>query len=218
MRPPVQARKTPRSQRAVTIGLVALVLLAHPVALALSQDDPGALQSRGIERVGQYINGFRRTGDRASLLPQLHQAQIELTASYDAFGARGELASAALSALTLGDIERMQNRWEGALVHYGRARDLARQARHAGYQARALTGLARTELLGGGSLSAAIDQLTEAIRLATEAANKDYLFDALDFAADVEVKRGNLAAASAYLDRGLAMSGEVEDKSKPLYG
>src|SRR3989454_9564409 len=218
MSPPFQPVARHQSWATTMIGVAALVTLAQPVALARPQDDASVLQKQGIATVNQYIDQFRRTGDRSSLLPQLQQAEREPMASYEGFVAAGDLAAAALSAITLGDIERMQDRWDPARALYGRARALALQARNSGYQARALTGLARTELLGGGNLSAASDRLGEAIRLATEAGTKDYLFDALDFAAQVEIKRGDLAAASAYLDRALALSGELEDKAKPLYG
>jgi len=207
-----------RSWATTMIGVAALVVLAQEVALARPQDDPGALQKQGIERVNQYIDRFRRTGDRSALLPQLQQAGRELRESYNGFTATRDLAAAALSVITLGDIERMQDHWNPSRALYSRAQTLAVQAHHPGYQARALTGLARTELSGGGNLSAAIDRLTDAIRLATAAGNKDYLFDALDFAAQVESGRGDLAAASAYLDRCLALRGEVDDKAKPLYG
>src|SRR2546425_3601109 len=207
-----------RSWATTMIGVAAVVVFAQEVALAGPQDDPGALQKQGIERVNQYIDRFRRTGDRSALLPQLQQAGRELRESYNGFTATRDLAAAALSVITLGDIERMQDHWNPARALYSRAQPLAVQAHHPGYQARALTGLARTELSGGGNLSAAIDRLTDAIRLATAAGNKDYLFDALDFAAQVESGRGDLAAASAYLDRCLALRGEVDDKAKPLYG
>lgn len=213
-----QILKSRRSSVKAMIGVAGLVLLTTRVAVAIAQADPAALQKQGIARVTQYRDNFQRTGDSASLLPQLRQAQNELTVSFNGFVAARDFGSATLSVLTLGDIERMQDHWDSALALYNRASLLAKQANHPGYQARALTGLARTELLGGGSLSAAIDQLTEATRLATGAANKDYLFDALDFTAAVEVKRGNLAAAGAYLDRALALSGELEDKDRLLYG
>ena len=139
------------------IGVAALVLLAA-VEVASAQADPAALQKQGIARVTQYLDNLRRTGDAAPLLPQLRQAQDELTTSYNGSVAAGDFASAALSVLTLGDIERLQDHWDPALALYDRARALAVRARHPGYQARALTGMARTELLGGGSLSAASDQ------------------------------------------------------------
>jgi len=208
----------PRGWVTMMIAGGALVLLGRPPSLASAQPDPTALQKQGIARVTQYIDNFRRTGDRASLLPQLRQAQGELTASYTQFAAAGDFGSAALSLLTLGDIERMQDRWNPAAALYERARVLAGQAHNAGYQARALTGLARTKLMGGASLSEAVDHLSEAIQLATPLADKGYLFDALDFAAAVESRRGDLAAAGAYLDRALALSGNLKRDSRPLYG
>ena len=200
------------------IGVAAFVLLADRAAVASAQADPAALQKQGIARVGEYIDNSRRTGDQTSLLPQLGRAQQELTASYNGFLATADFRSATLSALTLGDIARMQSRWDAALTQYDTARSLAVRARDPGYQSRALVGKARIEMLRGGSLSVANDHLGEAIQLASASKNKKYLFDALDFASQVEVKRGNLAAAGAYMDRALALSGETGDKASPLFG
>ena len=127
MRPQVQSRKSLRSLVATMIGIAAFVL-GLAAAAASAQVDPAVLQKRGIAKVTQYVDNFRRTGDRASLLPQLRQAQDELTASYTKFAAAGDFASAALSLLSLGDIERMQDHWAPAAAHYDRARVLAGQA------------------------------------------------------------------------------------------
>lgn len=214
----VQRSGKSRCPRKVILRLAAVLVVTAPVALAYPADDPESLQKQGIQRVDQYIECVHRTGDLVSLIPELHKAQNELTASSRGFLARQDFAGAALSFIKLGDIERLQNHWDSALPLYIRARELAKQANHSGYQAKALTLLTRTEVLGSGDLGAAAEYIAEAIRLATEAGNKDYLFDALDQAGELEVKRGNLNAAADYLDRALAMKDELQDKALLLYG
>jgi Skp family chaperone for outer membrane proteins len=181
-------------------------------------DNPDSLQKQGIQRVDKYIEYLRRTGDRVSLIPELHKAQDELTASSSEFVARQDFVGAALSFIKLGDIERLQDHWDSALTLYTRARELAKQANHSGYQARALTLLTKTEVLRSGNLGVAATYIGEAIRLATEAGNKDYLFEALDQAGVLEVERGNLNAAADCLDRALAMKDELQDKPLLMYG
>jgi len=195
----------------------AFALLAAFTGEASAQVDPVAMQKQGIATLAEYIDNFQRTGDQTSLLPQLRQAEQELTASYNGFVANGNFGAAALSALTLGDIARFQTRWDAAIAHYDTAHVLAVRARDPGYQSRALVGYARTELYRGGNLSVANDHLNETIQLASASKNKKFLFDALDVAGQVEIKRGNLAAAAAYLDRALGLSGETGDKTSPLF-
>lgn len=200
------------------IRLAAILVLSLQVAFADPADDPKVLQKQGIQRIDQYTDHFRRTGDQTSLLPELRKAQSELSASYDGFLARRDFAAAAWSVIKLGDIERLQAHWDAASQLYTRARDLARQANHSGYQAKALLGLAKREVYGRGNLGAAADYVTEAIPLATDSGNKDYLFDAFALAAELEVKRGDLVAAGEYLNRALALEGELEDKALVFYG
>jgi CHAT domain-containing protein len=200
------------------IRLAAVLALSLQVVFAYPADDPKVLQKQGIKRIDQYTDHFRRTGDQTSLLPELQEAQSELKASYDGFLARRDFAAAAWSVIKLGDIERLQTHWDAASRLYTRARDLARQANHSGYQAKALLGLAKREVYGGGNLGAAADYITEAIPLATDSGNKDYLFDAFALAAELEVKRGNVVAAGEYLNRALALEGELQDKALVFYG
>ncbi len=65
-----------------------------------------------------------------------------------------------------------------------------------------------------GDTDAAEQYAREAVRLGANCGNKSFYFEALDTAAEIEVKRGNLAAAGDYLDRALAMSGQIDDKNK----
>jgi tetratricopeptide (TPR) repeat protein len=206
-----------RQKTPIVLLVAALVLtLANPL-VACAADAEG-LQKQGIQKVNQYLDYMRRTGDVNSMLPELLSAQAQLRLSADAFLAEQNPAGAALSFLRLGDIERWQNHWDAARSFYSRALELAKQARTARYEAQALTQLTRTELLGKGDLGAAAEDIRQAIPLATASGNQDCLFDALDEAANLEIKRGNLNAAADYLDRALALKDQLQDKSLAMYG
>jgi CHAT domain-containing protein len=192
-----------------------LTLVAPLVALA---DDSDTLQKQAIQRIDHYRDYVRHTGDVASLLPELQRAQGELTVCANTFLANKNLAGAALSYIKLGDIERLQNHWNAASPLYSRGRQFAKQANNQGYEALALIQMSRTELLGGGDLGAAAEYTAQAIPLATASGNQDYLFDALDQAANLEIKRGNLNGAADYLERAFALKDQVHDKSLAMYG
>lgn len=212
-----------------------LCCLIFSAKLAMARDDPEKLQRQGMERVEQYREHFYRTGERDSLRPQLEQAERELKASYEGFVARGDLAAAALSEIQLGRIENIRSvesldiatasqginmasaqpietHNDAAVRLYSTARELGKKANDPGNEAKALMGLARTDGLNRGNVSDGVEDVTEAIRLATRAGNDDDLFDALDLAAQLELKRGRLAAASAYLDRAMGMRQRVKKK------
>jgi hypothetical protein len=187
-----------------------LALVAPLVALA---DDSDTLQKQAIQRIDHYRDYVRHSGDVASLLPELQRAQGELTVCANTFPANKNLAGAALSYIKLGDIEQLQNHWNAASPLYSRGRQFARQANNQGYEALALIQMSRTELLGGGDLGEAAEYTAHAIPLATASGNQDYLFDALDQAANPEIKRGNLNGAADYLERAFALKDQVHDKS-----
>lgn len=206
-----------RQKTPIALLTATLVLTLAVPAVAGAADAEG-LQKQGIQKVNEYLDYMRRTGDVNSMLPELLWAQAQLRLSADAFLAEQNPAGAALSFLKLGDIERWQNHWDAARSLYSRALELAKEARNAKYQAQALTQLTRTELLGKGDLGAAAERIGQAIPLAAASANQDCLFDALDEAANLEIKRGNLNAAADYLDRALALKDQLQDKSLAMYG
>jgi CHAT domain-containing protein len=186
--------------------------------LAAFADDSDALQKQAIGRIDQYRDHARRTGDVNSLLPELLKAQYELTVSAKAALANQNFGSVALSLIKLGDIERLQNHWDAARPFYANARKFAKQANNTNYEAQALIQMARDEVLGQGDIGAAVEYTSQAIPLAAASGSPDTLFDALDQAANVEIKRGNLNAAADYLDRAFAIKDKVQDKSLPMYG
>lgn len=209
-------RRKPQKTSMVLLTAALALTLAAP-ALACAADAEG-LQKQGIQKINQYLDYIRRTGDANSKLPELLNAQAQLRLSADAFLAEQNPSGAALSFLKLGDIERWQNHWDAARSLYSRALQLAKQMGNAKYEAQALTQLTRTELLGKGDLGAAAEDIRQAIPLATASNNQDCLFDALDEAATLEIKRGNLNAAADYLERALALKDQLQDKSLAMFG
>src|SRR6516162_10450585 len=125
---------------------VALFALWH-IALLLRAtavpDDADALQKQAIQRIDQYRDYARRTGDVNSLLPQLQRAQYELTTSIKAAMAAQNFSNVSLSLLKLGDIERLQNHWDSARSLYANARKFAKQANNPAFEAQALTQMAK---------------------------------------------------------------------------
>ena len=65
---------------------------------------------------------------------------------------------------------------------------------------------------------AAGDHLSKATDLAVRSGDKDNLFDVYEMRANLETQRGNLSAASDYLDRALSMSADIKDRSLLHYG
>ncbi|MCZ6620731.1 MAG: tetratricopeptide repeat protein, partial [Deltaproteobacteria bacterium] len=156
----------------------------------ISAPYPHLLQEQAIKRIDTFIDYFRKTGDRVSLLPQLRQAYTELVTSYNAFLRSDNSAAAALCLIKLGDIQRMQNRWNQAVDFYQQAYKLAKEVDHSALQAKALMGRARTEIYGLRDLGAAAAHIDEARRLSAKVEDKSYLFDALDYTAQIQVSRG----------------------------
>ena len=186
----VHVREWPR-------GVAILVLTIS----ALAQAPPAVLQESGNQRITRFIEHFRRTGDTRSMLGELRQAELELNASHQAFLAAGQLAQASWSLVKLADCRRMQDQSDEAKQLYLRALALAKQAGHAGYQAKALIGLARVEQLGTREFGSAALHLEEAIRLTATAADQTFYLDALEEKAALETTQGQLVPALQSLER-----------------
>jgi tetratricopeptide (TPR) repeat protein len=188
---------------------------ALPPVFGQAGNDPQHLQKDGIAKIDHWMDHVVRTGDAKSTVSELAAAQSELKASYDLFLKRQDFASASLSAIKMADIQRFVNQWGQAVPIYQIAIGLAQTANRTDYQTKGLARLAYSELQLGNT-DAAGDHIREAVRLGVNCGNKDFYFEALDTAGQIEVKRGNLAAAGEYLDRALAMSGQIDDK-RQLY-
>jgi CHAT domain-containing protein len=174
--------------------------------------DPHQLQKSGISRIEHWVDTTRRTGD-ASAVSELVEAQAELQTSFEVFMRSGDASNASLSAIKVGDVKRLRMQWQQAEPDYKTGLNLAQTAKRRDYQTKALTRLAYSELRTGET-DAAAGHIREAVQLGSSCGNEDFYFEALDVAGEVEVARGNLVAAGEYLDRALALSGEINDKSQ----
>ena len=190
------------------------VLLAVLILPALAQSrDPQSLQKNGIAKIDHWTAYVRRTGDAKSTVSELAGAQADLKTSYDLFLQQKDYGGASMSAIKLATIQRLVNQWQQAISIYQSAFELAKRGNRPDYQTTALANQAFSELQMGET-DAAQRHASDAVRLGADCGNKTSYFEALDIAAEVEVKRGNVAAANDYLDRALAMSSQIDDKTK----
>ena len=110
-------------------GVVVLALASAVLAApAWGADDAVAARERGAAVIDAFVDHYRRTGDPTSKLAELNAMAPALAAAVRTFVARGDNAGAAQTLIPLGDIHRMQGRWEPALTAYRMAENFARQA------------------------------------------------------------------------------------------
>ena len=97
--------------------LLVIGLLAAPTASAQTPNPPGsdgasvdplALQARAVRRLDDFVANFRRTGDFQSRLPDLAQADTELSSSNRALAARGDWSALATGLIKQGSVRRIQ--------------------------------------------------------------------------------------------------------------
>ena len=97
-------------------GVVVLTLASTVLAApAWGADDAVAARERGAAVIDAFVDHYRRTGDPASKLAELNAMAPALAAAVRTFVARGDNTGAAQTLIPLGDIHRMQARWEPAL-------------------------------------------------------------------------------------------------------
>lgn len=186
---------------------------ALPLAFGQASRDPQSLQKSGITKIDQWTDYVRRTGDARGTVSDLASAQVDLKASYDLFLQQKDYTGASWSTFKIANIQRLQNQFRQAAQTYQSAIEMAKLAHRTDYQTTALSNLSYSELQLG-EIDAAEEHAREAVRLGANCGNKDFYFESLDIAGEVEVKRGNLVAAGEYLDRALAMSGQIDDKRR----
>ena len=200
-----------------------LILPTFNVIPALAQNppsletDPQHLQQQAIARIEHCIEHVRKTGDFASLRPELEKADQELKISSELFLRHGDQANAALSLIKRGDALRLLYRWEQAVKMYHQALGLARQADNPGYQAKALIGMGRAEDLGLKQFDEAARHFQEVITLSERFGNQEDLANALDYLAQVQEKRGELTAASDTINRAAAVAEKLKDPKLLLF-
>lgn len=201
-------------------GLVCILALAASSVAFGQQDDRAAdLQSSALARIAKWRDYVRSTGDARSTASELESAQAELIAAYNGFLKVNDYANAAWSAINLGDILRYVNQWANAIPIYKQAEELAQKARRSDYQTKALARLAYSEM-SVNQMDAAAEHAQQAVRLGAGCGNPDFYFDALLTAEEVDIKRGDLAAASDYVDRALSLTSQLHDKRQTyvVYG
>jgi CHAT domain-containing protein len=194
---------------AALIGL--LILLAPPCAFSQRDEDVARAQADGLARIAQWRDYVLRTGDASSTVSELATAQTELKGAYDLALQHDDYASAAWMAINLGDILRYVNRWSDAVPLYQLAGQFAQKARRADYETKALARLAFAQMRTN-QVDLAAENVDQAVRLGAGCGNPDFYFDALDTASELETKRGNVPAASDYIDRALSLAPQLRDK------
>ena len=179
---------TKRARREVLCFLMLVATL--PEAFAQAPSDPQQLQKSGIAKIDQWTDYVRHTGDARSTVSELAAAQAELKTSFDLFSQRQDYSGASLSAVKIATIQRLLNQWQQAATIYQGAIELAKHASRTDYQTTALSNLAYSELQLGQT-DAAEQHAQDAVRLGAGCGNKNFYFEALVTAGEVEVKRGN---------------------------
>lgn len=190
-----------------------VLMMLLPLAFGQVGRDPKSLQDSAIAKIDHWTDYVRRTGDARSTVSELMAAQADLKASLDLSVQQQNYAGASLSVIKLATIQRLLNQWRQAAAIYQQAIELAKRANRLDYQTTALSNMAYSELQLGET-DAAAEHAREAVRIGVNSGDKESYFEALDVAGEVEAKRGNLVAAGDYLDRALAMSGQIGDKKK----
>jgi len=150
-------------------------ILASPAARA---DDAAEARDRGRAAIDAFVDNFRRTGDTASKLAELNAAAPALMAAANSFVARGDRANAAQTLIHLGDIHRMQARWEPALSVYRIAEAFAREIADTTLLAKALKAQAQVED-SQRDYGKAREHAAEAVRLSRALPDKKLFGDAL---------------------------------------
>jgi CHAT domain-containing protein len=198
------------------LSALLLISLTSPSSGA-ALDKAAALQKSAISRIDAYIENFRVTGDMKNFLPELTKAQEELLESTKLFRSAGSDEAVALGLIKLGDVDRLNNRWDKALHYYQEAAVVARKSGSKIHEANALMGQARTETMGEKNLIASHFHMERAIQITSGLEDKTYLFNALCYKAEMLLDQQDPIAAFAALNRALAIRGKI-DKKILFYG
>jgi CHAT domain-containing protein len=215
--PALENRALTANRRCLIAGwLVAVLCFAPAVGSPPTQDDPGVVQKRAIARLDAFVDHYRRTGDRQSLVPELLLADRELTASNRDYAARGDLSALALGLIKQGHIYRMQAQWDRAIQLYTQAQDVATRARNTVRQTDALAyrALAETSERNPGQ---ALSDATEAVRVGRTIDDQDAFARALDTLGAVQLAQLDLAGAADSLNREVAVAAQGKDPATPYY-
>ena len=190
---------------------------ASPGSTPVAQ--PDELLKSVLQVIAEYRRHYYQTGDTNELSSKIAVARANAQTAYQQFLARRDSAKAAQSLIAVADIDRMllvQNQpdyqvRQGTIKHnYTDALALADRANSVAMRYKAFIGLSLADS-NSKDYAAASEHISKAIDLAATGDNKDDLLSAYQMAAQLEVDRGNLSAASDYLDRALNVVGQAKD-------
>ena len=204
-----------RSFTVPSVCLLVCLLTLTLVPLAFSQRDDRAvgLQSDALTRIAKWRDHVRSTGDARSTISELSTAQAELNEALNRFLQVKDYPDAAWSAINLADILRSVNQFAEAIPIFKLADELAQKALRPDYETKALARMAFSEM-SLKQLDAAAGHAQKAVSLGQDCGNPDFYFDALLTSAEVETTRGNLPAASDYVDRAFILTDQLHDKQQ----
>jgi hypothetical protein len=211
-RPPA-SRIAAWRQTIIVIFALAFAVLAAPPG---SADDAVAARERGSAVIDAFVDHYRRTGDPTSKLAELNAMAPPLVAAVRSFMARGDNAGAAQTLIPLGDIHRMQGRWELSLTAYRMAENFARQAADPTLIARALKTQAQVES-SGRDYGTALAHAEEALALSRALPDKKLFADVLLVLAEVQVKLADFAGAADSVNQALTIADERRDDALRFY-
>jgi tetratricopeptide (TPR) repeat protein len=170
----------------------------------------------GSRAILAFVDHYRRTGDRGSKLAELNAAAPELVAAVRNSMARQDYAAVAQTLIPLGDIHRMQGRWEPALTAYRMAETFARHVADPTLIARAL----RTQALVESSqrdYGRAREHAEAALALSRTLPDKKLFGDVLLVLAGIQVALGDFAAAADGIKQAMTIAEERGDDEQRFY-
>jgi CHAT domain-containing protein len=203
-----------RCRHAAVITLtLACAVLASP---AVRADDAAAARDRGRAAIDAFVDAFRRTGDPSGKLAELNAAAPALVAAANSFVARGDRANTAQTLIHLGDIHRMQARWEPALSVYRMAEAFAREIADNTLLAKALKAQAQVEE-SQRDYGKAREHATEAVRLSRGLPDKKLFGDALLVLGEIQIKLADFAGAADNINQAVTIADESGDDALRFY-
>jgi len=198
-------------------GVVVLTLACAVIAApAWGADDAVAVRERGAAAIDAFVDHYRRTGDKTSKLAELNAMAPALVAAVRTFIGRGDNADAAQTLIPLGDIHRMQGRWELALTAYRMAENVARQAADPTLIARALKVQAQIDS-SQRDYGRALAHIEEALALLRPLPDRKLFGDALLVLADIQVKLADFAGAADSVSQAMTIADERQDDVLRFY-
>jgi CHAT domain-containing protein len=215
--------QSPRSPRATSSGGNTVGPKGTPDPFDASQ-----LQAQGIAQKKKGWEVFVKTGDAVTALSLTKQAMVDLRRSYDFFINEGNPGSAILSLLKLGNatvflisLETIQDplkfkehtrmRSTEAKQLYQQAFQLSQQTLSAPNQVKSLIALAHVSK-NLNDLDAAMTAISQAIALREGMNDADIRVEAYTTLSDIQLKRGEVAAAAVSVDQALSWTEDVVDK------